>query len=510
MDTNNNTERLVDEIGTIDEDWAQKLLVEDSEPRENRIKMGKVLLLPTLVLALFVGFLEYDTYSFLGINHCGILTLIITIGIIIYYVSVIKLMGKKIKLSSVFYMIAMFLLALATFLSDDGQIALIDKYAIVAFTINLFITSLVDDSKWGILDYIKNWFRALFGGLIMLEAPFKDFSAVKEVSFKQHDKSNFLKVLSGLAISVPLLVVIISLLCSADAVFADIFGSIIPEFRFGNLISFLFIFSYIYWMVYAALRYLMSPKFDKGTASIKKHSAITAITVAILISIVYGAFSMVQLVYLFGKHALPNGYTYASYAKEGVFQLMWLSILNLIIVLCGIAFFEKSNILKVLLTFISVCTYLMIGSSSYRLWQYVNICHGLTRKRIWGIWGLVTVSICFLGVLIFIYKDSFKLHRFGMVTIVTTYLLLAFFKPDYLVARVNLDVLPSVIASECDTELLERLGLDAYPVMKEHDSEWLERRGFFEYPRNIAEYNGDKSWKYINVSEMKARSLYYK
>lgn len=501
-----NLENNVKTSNFTDEEF-ETMVKKNIETDENRIKMGKVLLLPSVMLAAFIAFCEYDTYSFLGIKHCGLTTLLITIAELVYVFVISKLLNRKIKATSIFYMIAIGLLAVATFLSDDGFLGSINKYAIVVLSVSLLINVFVEDGVYGILEHVSAWFKAVFGGLTMVDSPVRDLSSIKKNSKeKKVDTSNLLKVLIGIGISIPLLAVILSLLCSADAVFANLFKNFVPEFDVGSFISFMFIFSLAFFVGYGLVRYIASPRFNMPENKTKKSSAIIAITIGVLISIVYGAFSIVQFVYLFGKHALPEGYTYATYAKEGVFQLMWLSILNLVIVILGIALFEKNSILKFLLTFISACTYLMITSSSYRLWQYINLCNGLTRKRIWGIWGLLTVSICFVGVIIYIYKEDFKLYRFGLSVILATYLVLAFLKPDYIIAKANLDILPSVIESDIDTALLERLGEDAYPVMKNHDSDWVYRVGFHEYDDHCYGNTSNK-WKYINVSDMIVRKV---
>ena len=60
-------------------------------------------------------------------------------------------------------------------------------------------------------------------------------------------------------------------------------------------------------------------------------------------------FSGIQIFGLFlGKMQLPEGYTYAQYAREGFFQLLAVSILNLILVLVCLSFFRESKVLKVI------------------------------------------------------------------------------------------------------------------------------------------------------------------
>ncbi|MFR8843777.1 MAG: DUF4153 domain-containing protein [Waltera sp.] len=67
------------------------------------------------------------------------------------------------------------------------------------------------------------------------------------------------------------------------------------------------------------------------------------------------------------KMQLPESYTHAQYAAEGFFQLLAVSILNLILVLMCLSFFRESKVLKVIMTIMSLCTFIMIASSVMRV-----------------------------------------------------------------------------------------------------------------------------------------------
>jgi len=76
--------------------------------------------------------------------------------------------------------------------------------------------------------------------------------------------------------------------------------------------------------------------------------------------------------YLFiGNMQLPEGYTYSGYAREGFFQLLAVCILNLLLVLICLYLFRENIVLKLILTLISGCTYIMILSSALRMIMYI-------------------------------------------------------------------------------------------------------------------------------------------
>ena len=156
---------------------------------------------------------------------------------------------------------------------------------------------------------------------------------------------------------------------------------------------------------------------------------------------------------------LPSGYTYARYAREGFFQLLFVCILNVIIVLLGSELFRKNKILNAFLILITLCTYIMIASSTYRMGLYVSE-YGLTATRLCVFWALGVIALFMLGVILSICRPAFSLFRYGIIVIGVCYLVLAFARPDYLVARYN-----TVCMEDTDYKYLMSLSTDASPAL---------------------------------------------
>ena len=138
-----------------------------------------------------------------------------------------------------------------------------------------------------------------------------------------------------------------------------------------------------------------------------------------------------------GKMELPEGYTYAMYAREGFFQLLVVSILNLIIVLVSMSFFRESKVLKAVLTVMSFCTFIMIASSAMRMIIYIRFYY-MTFLRILVLWALTLLFVLFVGVILSIFKKEFPLFRYSMTVVTVLYLVLSFSHPDYIIARINI------------------------------------------------------------------------
>ena len=73
-------------------------------------------------------------------------------------------------------------------------------------------------------------------------------------------------------------------------------------------------------------------------------------------------------------------------------------ILNLMIVLVGINLFKESKILKTILCVISLCTFVMIASSAYRMILYIRFYY-LTFLRIFVLWALVVIALLMIGII---------------------------------------------------------------------------------------------------------------
>lgn len=52
-----------------------------------------------------------------------------------------------------------------------------------------------------------------------------------------------------------------------------------------------------------------------------------------VLNIIYAIFCFIQISYLFTKMTLPEGFTYAEYARQGFFELMIVTFINFAIIL---------------------------------------------------------------------------------------------------------------------------------------------------------------------------------
>lgn len=377
------------------------------------------------------------------------------------------------KKGSSFYMVSMMLLGISTFMTDDQRIIAFNKLGIFLLIISLLLKQFFDTSQWKLGKYLGSIVQLLFMSIGEIARPVEDgVRYQKSKNGKKNKKVGF--VLIGLMISVPLLLVVLALLASADAVFYEIIVKVLGEINLYNVGNITLRIGFMYFFAYMLTSYLCKKQIKEEVKDHRTGEPVIAITVTTLLTLVYLMFSVIQVAGLFlGKLQLPEGYTYAGYARQGFFQLLVVSILNLVIVLFCMSFFKESKVLKAVLTVMSLCTFIMIASSAMRMLIYIRFYY-LTFLRILVLWALVLLALLFAGILVSIFAQRFPLFRYSMAVVTVLYLGLSFAHPDYIIAKVNIaNAAPEGgqwwdgedVSAYSDFQYLSRLSADAAPVL---------------------------------------------
>lgn len=471
------------------------------DTNQERATHFEKMMFPTCIYALIFTVLLYNNFS----SFTMPIMVLVTMAYCNYCMDILQITGKK---NTVFYYSGMLLLGVSSFLTGNGFIIFCNTAGIILLLICLLLHNFFEDTKWGFGKYVYAILGTIFGSLGMIPEPFLDASCYqKEAKGKKH--SSIIYVIIGVTISLPLLLLVILLLCSADIVFYQFVSSI--DWKMGDVFGITITFFIAFFAAYCGFRYL-----GKGTLNtIQKQKSLLepliAETILALLSIVYVFFCGIQMVYLFyGKMQLPDGYTYAEYAREGFFQLLFVCILNVILVLAVLSKFEKRTCIKVLLTVISCCTYIMVASSAFRMSLYVQN-YQLTFLRILVFWGLAVIALFLVGILIQIFKEDFPLFRYGMVMFAVCYLALSFGKPDYWIATYNLNAAEHSQGEKVDFWYLEGLSTDAAPAIAEYMEEYMSPQNESDWIRSYVRHvdaRTNENIRKANISHIRARSLF--
>ena len=388
----------------------------------------------TFLYAVFYAFCMYR-------NGSGVTFPFFVAGSLLFLCFSLSRLGTTLKRGSIFYMAAMVLLGVSTFCTDDGRLIFFNKLGIFLLMMSLLLKQFFDTSGWQLGKYLISICQLVFASFGELGRPISDFIGYRKKNASETGKK-LLYVVLGLAVGLPLFIVVLLLLTSADAVFRKLTENVLENIRLDNIMNVLLRITFIFFASYALTAYLCKRCIGEKVADRRVGEPVLAITVAGLLTILYLLFCSVQIGGLFlGKLELPDGYTYSKYAREGFFQLLAVSLLNLAIVLVCMAFFKKSKVLKGMLTTMSFCTFIMIASSAWRMIYYIRYGY-LTFLRILVLWFLVVLALLFAGVVVGIFREKFPLFRYSVGVVTILYLAFSFIHPDYLIAKYNVENAP--------------------------------------------------------------------
>jgi len=192
-------------------------------------------------------------------------------------------------------------------------------------------------------------------------------------------------VLAGLALSVPILAVLIFLLMRADAAFEGLMD-LLPEMDLGEPFLAVLIGLPIGLFLYTrsvALR--RAPKAAPAAWTPKTMHPLTLATVLAAVCAVYTVYLCSQLAYFVGGFSgiLPGEYTLAEYARRGFFEMAWLSAINLGIISLAMALsgVKTTRAIRILCLFIGAVTLFLVTAASAKMLLYIE-AYGLTRLRV--------------------------------------------------------------------------------------------------------------------------------
>ena len=410
----------------------------------------------TVLYAVFYAFCMYK-------NASGITFPFFAAGSLLYFCFSMKKLGVTLKRDSVFYAVSMMLLAVSTFCTDDSRIIFFNKTGVFLLMISFLLGQFFRTDGWKLGKYLIAIPEIIFGSLAQIIRPVEDleryFAAKKKEENKKSIRNSYY-IFLGLIISIPLLLITGLLLCSADAVFREQMSFVKMDVQLTDIVRVFLKILFWYFAVYALVANLCEKRMKCEVKDHRTGEPVIAITVTGLLTAMYLFFCWIQIACLFlGSMELPKGYTYAQYAREGFFQLLAVSILNLVIVLFCLCFFRESRILKGILTLMSLCTFVMIASSAMRMIIYIRYYY-LTFQRILVLWALAVLTLLFVGILIQIFKKEFELFRYGVMVVTVFYILLSFSHPDLIIAKVNIANAPGSMEEMVSYRKGEKTGVN--------------------------------------------------
>ena len=342
------------------------------------------------------------------------------------------------------------------------------------------------------------------------------------ISKEKKEASKTKKVIVSLFVALPIVFIVLALLASADSVFGNLFQGfqtwlnnlfVMDSFSklFGRIIIFVFLLFY-----FAAFAYHLveeDAKLQKASEKQKtkkwKMDNFTMNLIFALLNIIYVIFAGIQFLYLFTKAGVGEEFDYASYARQGFFQLMFVSFINFAMI--GLAQRNtQSSYLKTMQVATIIFTGIILVSAFMRMNLY-EIEFGYTYLRLFVYFILLTECILLIPTLLYVLKQNINMLKAVILVGTTMYVILNFINIDAIIAKKNIERYLQNPEKEIDLYYLQSAtGIDAIPqitqLLKVEDEQVrISANRYLYYARKQINAQ-QRDWLEWNLSESKAKA----
>ncbi|EWM53130.1 DUF4153 domain-containing protein [Ruminococcus flavefaciens] len=334
----------------------------------------------------------------------------------------------------------------------------------------------------------------------VFEYPFSCFDKQAAITSDSLSKSkagsNAKYIFIGLLLTVPLTAIVAALLMSADdgveriltnladSIFSMEFWNVLIQLSLALPCS-LYMFGMLYKNTHRKDIKVLDPQVCKQKIfNMRFVSNLVVYTAVTPICILYVMFFISQANYFLSAFSndLPEGFTYADYARRGFFELFAVALINLgVLVFMSLhskkAGKEKPFALKLYSIVLSVFTIILIATAMSKMVMYINR-YGLTRLRVYTSWFMILLAFVFIMIIIKQFRFEMKFARNMAVIFTLMFAVLCFSRPEAVIVKYNIEMYRSGQLEELDKDsilemsddgLLEALREDA--VTKEEVNE---------------------------------------
>ena len=255
---------------------------------------------------------------------------------------------------------------------------------------------------------------------------FKNLKFIK-IDTKKEKNDKVINIIFGTIIGVFISGLILALLTSADAYFDKFLSSIVTNFNVDFNLWYV-----IKGIIYFVILFVIGINLFKNKEIALKESKMSRVnktvitTMLFIVNFVFVLFLISEISKLCGNFLkVPKGYIYSSYAREGFFQLLFVTLINFGIILYLI---YKANLVKedkkvkcLVLSLIAFSIFL-IFNSYYRMFLYIGR-FGFTNLRLQVILFLFMEFILFGFIIKKIIRGAKKDEMVFLIIMTITYVI---------------------------------------------------------------------------------------
>ena len=281
---------------------------------------------------------------------------------------------------------------------------------------------------------ISTWIFKLF--------PVGLFSNLKFLKIKSENKTSekIGKIMTGIGFGIMFGAVIVFLLVKADDYFSAFISSIFQDVADFNP-NYILILVASFILTFSILINLLKNKDTKmGEIKVHNYDKTIIITFLSMVNSVFVLFIISEISRLTNNFLqIPIEYTYSSYAREGFFQLLFVTVINYVILMFLLykTTMVREKWVKWLLFLLASFSIILIFNSYYRMFLYINH-YGLTVLRLQVVLFLLMELIIFILMISRIFDKFKKRNAFTyFVIIISFYIANLYLCNDWLVNILN-------------------------------------------------------------------------
>lgn len=336
------------------------------------------------------------------------------------------------------------------------------------------------------------------------------------------------KVLVGILLAFPILLIVVGLLVSSDAAFEEIVDMLLRSLfsvdllwlfarGFTVIILFFILFSYFYGLIHSDEEIAITNDAIEVLTSEKKGlDFIIVATVTTLLCFIYLIFFLSQSVYFISafEGVLPKGFDFASeYARRGFFETLPLAGFNLIVIFIlgrGTDFLgslKKKYYARGIICFITAFTLFMVTCALAKMVMYMQE-FGLTMKRVQVAWFLCVIVIMVIFAFIKLFVEKFTFIRNLFIAFTIMYLGFNYVNVDYIVSSYNVGLYKARVTNNLSG--CYDLGPAAMiPISKmiEEDKRLLKDEEIHNLVQGFKREANIDRWQWWNVTDYKVCNL---
>lgn len=484
-----------------------------------------------IICSLIVGILF--NFLFVG-NQLGISY---PIFVIAFYGAWYLILGKNFSFKLNFgwlLSIPIFLLSFTYFMFSNNIFSVLNFIGIpILIVIQTTILSKSSTKDWFNITFVNDIIFGFFGRpFLFIDRPFKIILKIFERKTNSTKLTIITKIFVGLIVAIPLILIIISLLSSADQIFNNLISKIPFLFKNVNFNEFIFrsllvifitlsFFSYTWSLIHNKLSNINIISEKLATPKRILDSIITA-TILTSINIIYLAFTIIQFAYLFGmlSYGLPKELTYAEYARRGFFELVVITLINLFILIMNINFSKKEGKImwlmqNILNTLLIAFTLIILISAHLRMSLYEEV-YGYSYLRVLTHSFMVFIFTLLIVTLIRVWYEKIALLKAYIILALIAYTLLNYLNIDWIIAKKNIELYYKT--GNLDMYTLDSLSGSAVPEIiklindKNHDTAVRAENCLYakkEYLKENTQWQSFNLSKYFAYNILKNYNLQY-